>query len=396
MDAEDPLFIIYTSGSKEQPRGAVHSTAGYLLHASMTHQYAFNHQEGDVFWCTANIGWITGHTYLLYGPLLNGGTTLMFEGFPTYPCKDRVWDIIDKHQVNTFYSTPTTLRTLMALGKDTFDNHSLDSLKILGAVGEQINTDVWEWYYTSVGQKKCPIIDTWWQTGTGGIMITPIPGVTDLKPGCSGQPFFGVEPALLDKQCKEINGEGEGHLVIKRTWPGQVRTVYADHERYKDSYCKKFPGYYSTGDWAKRDKDGYYWVKGRLGDIIHTSNEQFASVDIENALRQHPDVVEAAVVGYPAHSMEQEVYAFVSLRNNIKPSDELKISVSNHTRKIVGLTATPSKLQWAKKMPKTRSGKILRQALQQIAENRIDDLGDVSLLLDPDAIEGLVENRLNQ
>lgn len=396
MDAEDPLFIIYTSGSLGVPKGAVHTTGGYLLYAAMTHKYAFNNQPGDVFWCTANIGWITGHTYLLYGPLANGGTTLMYEGFPTYPNEGRVWDIIDKHKVNTFYTAPTTLRSLKALGNESLHNHSLESLKLLGTVGEQINPEVWEWYYHEVGKGRCPIIDSWWQTGTGGIAISPLPGVTDLKPGSSALPFFGIEPALLDDNGKEIEGEGEGCLVIKRSWPGQIRSVFGSPENYVETYFAKFPGYYSTGDCARRDADGYYWITGRQDDIIYTAGKKLASTDIENALLIHPDVAEAAVVGFPASSKEQKIYAFITLMNQSKPSDELQTELIAHVRKISGDLSTPSQLQWAKQMPKTRSGKILRSILQQIAENRTDNLGDISLLFDPGAVKGLVDNRLNK
>ncbi len=396
MDAEDPLFIIYTSGSLGLPKGAVHTTGGYLLYAAMTHKYAFDYHEGDIFWCTANIGWVTGHSYTLYGPLANGGTTLMFEGFPTYPNEGRVWDIIDKHKVTAFYTAPTTLRGLMAYGNENIEKHSLASLKLLGSVGEQINPDVWEWYYHVIGKGNCPIIDTWWQTGTGGIMISPLPGVTDLKPGASALPFFGVEPALLDDDGKEIEGEGQGCLAIKRSWPGQMRTVFADHDRYVRTYFSKFPGYYSTGDCARRDADGYYWVTGRQDDIINVPGQRIASSDIENALLLHPDVAEAAVVGFPANCKEQNVYAFVTLMNHLDPSDERVDELLEHVRLIVGDDATPTQLQWANKLPKSRSGKILRSLLQQIAENRIDDLGDPSLLFDPRAVKGLVENRLNQ
>ncbi|MCB1756705.1 MAG: acetate--CoA ligase [Gammaproteobacteria bacterium] len=396
MDAEDPLFIIYTSGSLGLPKGAVHTTGGYLLYAAMTHKYAFNHRDGDIFWCSANIGWITGHTYLVYGPLANGGTTLMYEGFPTYPDEGRFWDIIDKHKVNTLYTAPTTLRSLKAFGNEILDKHSLDSLKVLGTVGEQINPDVWEWYYHEVGKERCTIIDSWWQTGTGGIAISTLPGVTDLKPGSSALPFFGIEPALLDDDGKEIDGEGEGCLVIKRSWPGQIRTVFADHQRYIDTYLSKYPGYYSTGDCARRDADGYYWITGRQDDIIYTAGQRLTSTDLENALRMHPQVAEAAVVGFPADAKEQQIYAYVVLMNQSEPTEELRTELINHVRKTCGAIATPSQLQWTRQMPKTRSGKIPRSILQQVAENRIDDLGDISLLFDPDAVKGLVDNRLNQ
>lgn len=396
MDAEDPLFIIYTSGSLGLPKGAVHTTGGYLLYAAMTHKYAFDHQEGDIFWCTANIGWITGHTYSLYGPLVNGGTTVMYEGLPTYPNEDRAWDIIDKHKVNTFYSAPTTLRSLMALGNEKIKNHDLDSLKLIGTVGEQINPDVWEWYYHIVGKDNCPVIDTWWQTGTGGVMITPLPGVTDLKPGSSALPFFGIEPALLDVNGREIKGEGDGALVIKRSWPGQVRTVYADHERYIKTYFERFPGYYSTGDCARRDEDGYYWITGRQGDIVQTPNKAIVSSDIENALLLHPSVAEAAVVGYPAGAKEQQVYAYVTLMRESEPTDALKAELTEHVQSLLGDSATPQQLQWAKSLPKTRSGKILRSILQKIADDNIENLGDISVLYDPDVVEDLVTRRLNQ
>lgn len=396
MDAEDPLFIIYTSGSLGVPKGAVHTTGGYLLWAAMTYKYAFNHCEGDVYWCTANIGWITGHTYFLYGPLLNGATTVMYEGFPTYPDEGRVWDIIDKHKVNTFYTAPTTLRSLLAFGNDSIETHSLDSLRMLGIVGEQINTEAWEWLYRVVGKEKCPIINTWWQTGTGGIMISPLMGVADQIPGSSGLPMLGVDAAILDDNGNEIKGEGEGCLVIKRTWPGQMRTVYADHELYVETYLSSFPGYYSTGDCARRDANGHFWVTGRQDDIIHRNNNKYASTDIENELLHHPEVAEAAVVGYPADSKEQSIYAFVKLMNNATPSDELKELLLTQASNNLGADATPGQLQWAAQLPKTRSGKILRSILQQIAANEVDNLGDISLLFDPRVVKKLVENRLSQ
>ncbi|HBR98489.1 MAG TPA: acetate--CoA ligase [Gammaproteobacteria bacterium] len=396
MDAEDPLFIIYTSGSLGTPKGAVHTTGGYLLWAALTHKYAFDHHEGDIIWCTANIGWITGHTYFLYGPLANGGTTLMYEGFPTYPNENRVWDIIDKHDVTTFYTAPTTLRSLLAYGDESIEAHHLSSLRLLGSVGEQINPDVWEWFYHVVGNDRCPIIDTWWQTGTGGIMICPLAGVTDLKPGSSALPLFGVEPALLDDDGQEMHGEGEGHLVIKRSWPGQVRAVFGDQKRFVDTYFSKFPGNYSTGDRARRDADGYYWVIGRQDDIIQRAGRKYTSSDIENTLLIHPQVAEAAVVGYPANCNEQHVYAFVTLMNESSPSDELRDVLIGLVASVEGRDCAPEQLQWARQLPKTRSGKILRSILQQIAANEVDNLGDISMLFDPRAVKDLVIHRLNQ
>ncbi len=396
MDAEDPLFIIYTSGTRGKPEGAVHTTGGYLLYAAITHKYVFDHRKSDIYWCSANIGWITGHTYLLYGPLLNGGTTLMYEGFWNYPNGDRVWDIIDKHNVNTFYSAPTMLRSLMALGNESINQHNLDSLRLLGSVGETLNPDVWEWYYHIVGKEKCPILDTWWQSGTGGIMLTPLAGSTDLKPGSVALPFFGVEPALIDQEGNEVIGPGEGCLVIKRSWPGQMRTMFSDHERFLKTYFLNFPGYYCTGDCARRDEDGYYWVTGRTDNTINTAGNRIASCDIESALLLHPEVAEAAVIGYPAGSDEQEIYAFVTLMYKSQPNDSLKKELIEHVREIMGETATPSKLQWARKLPKTRSGKILRTTLKKIAENKIDDLGDRSLSYNPGVIDDVINHRLNQ
>ena len=396
MDAEDPLFIIYTSGSLGLPKGAVHTTGGYLVWAAMTYKYAFSYQDSDVHWCTANIGWITGHTYTLYGPLLNGGTTLMFEGFPTYPDEGRVWDIIDKHSVNTFYTAPTTLRSLLAFGNDSIETHSLDSLRLLGTVGEQVNLDIWEWLYYVVGKGRCPVINTWWQTGTGGIMITPLLGVGEQKPGCTQWPMFGIDVAILDDTGNEVTGEGNGCLAIKRSWPGQVRTVYADHDSYVDTYFSRFPGYYSTGDCARRDSDGHYWVIGRQDDIIQRNNCTYASADIENALSNHPDVAEAAVVGFPADSKQQTVYAFVTLMNDCSPSDTLKSDLLNSVEQDQSSNATPEFLQWVPQLPKSRSGKIMRNLLQKVAANELEDLGDTSLLFDPRVVSKLVDERLNK
>jgi acetyl-CoA synthetase len=394
MESEDPLFILYTSGSTGKPKGVLHTTAGYLLQAAMTHKYVFDYQEGDVYWCTADVGWVTGHTYIVYGPLANGATTLMFEGVPTYPNASRCWDVVDKHKVASFYTAPTALRALMGAGNDWVTKTSRKSLRILGTVGEPINPEAWEWYHNVVGEGRCPIVDTWWQTETGAHMLTPLPGATDLKPGSATLPFFGVQPAILDGEGKEIEGEGEGSLVIKASWPSQIRSIYGDHQRAIDTYFSTYPGYYFTGDGARRDEDGYYWITGRMDDVLNVSGHRLGTAEIESALVQHPQVAESAVVGYHHDIKGQGIYAYVTLMQGEVPNDNMKKELVALCVKEIGAIARPDLIQWAPGLPKTRSGKIMRRILRKIATNEIDALGDISTLADPSVVDELIENRL--
>ncbi|MGD9601916.1 MAG: acetate--CoA ligase [Gammaproteobacteria bacterium] len=396
MDAEDPLFILYTSGSTGKPKGVLHTSGGYLMYAAMTHKYVFDYHDGDVYWCTADVGWVTGHSYIVYGPLANGATTLMFEGVPTYPDASRFWQVIDKHQVNIFYTAPTAIRALMGQGDAPVKRCARSSLRLLGSVGEPINPEAWEWYYQVVGDARCPIVDTWWQTETGGILISPLPGARPLKPGSATLPFFGVEPALLDEKGNELTGATSGALVIKRSWPGQMRTVYGDHERFRDTYFRMFPGYYFTGDGARRDADGYYWITGRIDDVINVSGHRIGTAEVESALVLHPSVSEAAVVGYPHDLKGQGIYAYVTLMAGQQPTDALRKQLVDHVRKEIGAIATPDVIQWAPGLPKTRSGKIMRRILRKIAANELDSLGDTSTLAEPAVVDDLVAHRAVQ
>ncbi|MFC1664515.1 acetate--CoA ligase [Pseudomonadota bacterium] len=393
MDAEDPLFILYTSGSTGKPKGVLHTTGGYLLYAAITHKYVFDYHDGDIYWCTADVGWVTGHTYIVYGPLANGATTLMFEGIPTYPDASRFWQVVDKHQVNIFYTAPTALRALMGQGDDLVNSTSRSSLKLLGTVGEPINPEAWEWYYNIVGDQRCPIVDTWWQTETGGILITPLPGVTKLKPGSATRPFFGVEPALLDADGKELEGAVSGNLVIKRPWPGQMRSLYGNHKRFIETYFTTYPGNYTTGDGARRDEDGFYWITGRVDDVINVSGHRMGTAEVESALVLHEAVAEAAVVGFPHEIKGQGIYAYVTLMNGVEPTDDLRKDLIRLVRTEIGPIASPDQIQWAPGLPKTRSGKIMRRILRKIAANEVDALGDTSTLADPAVVDDLVTNR---
>lgn len=393
MDAEDPLFILYTSGSTGKPKGVLHTTGGYLLQVSMTHKYVFDYHEGDIYWCTADVGWVTGHSYIVYGPLANGATTLMFEGVPTYPSASRCWEIIDKHQVNIFYTAPTAIRALMAVGDEPVTSTSRSSLKLLGTVGEPINPEAWEWYYRVVGESRCPIVDTWWQTETGGHMLTPLPGAIDLKPGSATVPFFGVQPVLLDEKGEEIEGPGEGSLAIKAAWPGQIRSVYGDHQRCIDTYYSTYPGYYFTGDGARRDEDGYFWITGRVDDVLNVSGHRMGTAEIESALVLHDQVAEAAVVGCPHDIKGQGIYCYVTLMSGCSPSDELKAELVKMCVKEIGPIAKPDVIQWAPGLPKTRSGKIMRRILRKVAANELDSLGDTSTLADPSVVDELIKHR---
>ncbi|WP_137820401.1 acetate--CoA ligase [Pseudomonas sp. 2FG] len=396
MDAEDPLFILYTSGSTGKPKGVLHTTGGYLLMAAMTHKYVFDYHDGDVYWCTADIGWVTGHSYIVYGPLANGATTLVFEGVPNYPDSSRFWQVIDKHQVNIFYTAPTALRALMREGEGPVQKTSRNSLRLLGSVGEPINPEAWEWYFNVVGERRCPIVDTWWQTETGSIMITPLPGASLLKPGSASKPFFGVQPALLDEQGQEIQGAGSGVLAIKASWPSQIRSVYGDHQRMIDTYFKPYPGYYFTGDGARRDEDGDYWITGRVDDVINVSGHRIGTAEVESALVLHDAVAEAAVVGYPHDIKGQGIYAFVTLMNGIEANEALKTELLALVSKEIGGFARPELIQWAPVLPKTRSGKIMRRILRKIACNELDTLGDTSTLADPSVVDSLIDKRLNR
>jgi acetyl-CoA synthetase len=396
MDAEAPLFVLYTSGSTGKPKGVLHTSGGYLLYAAMTHKYVFDYHDGDIYWCTADVGWVTGHSYIIYGPLCNGATTLMFEGVPTYPDAGRFWQVVDKHKVNIFYTAPTAIRALMAQGDDFVTRYERKSLRILGSVGEPINPEAWEWYHRVVGDHRCPIVDTWWQTETGGILITALPGATVLKPGSATLPFFGVEPALVDDQGRELEGEATGNLVIKHSWPGQMRTVYGDHQRFIDTYFKMYPGYYFSGDGAHRDADGYYWITGRVDDVINVSGHRMGTAEVESALVLHMAVAEAAVVGFPHDVKGQGIYAYVTLVNGHAPTDELRKELIAHVRKVIGPIATPDVIQWAPGLPKTRSGKIMRRILRKVAANEIDSLGDTSTLADPGVVDDLLAHRVHK
>ncbi|EIJ41173.1 acetate--CoA ligase [Beggiatoa alba B18LD] len=393
MDAEDPLFILYTSGSTGKPKGALHSTGGYMLYTAMTHKYVFDYHEGDVYWCTADVGWVTGHSYIVYGPLANGATTLMFEGVPTYPDAGRFWQVVDKHQVNIFYTAPTAIRALMGQGNELVTKTSRKSLRLLGSVGEPINPEAWEWYYHVIGEDRCPIVDTWWQTETGGILISPLPGATKLKPGSATLPFFGVVPALVSNEGEVLEGAVEGNLVITRPWPSQMRTVFGDHNRFIDTYFKTYPGTYFTGDGARRDADGYYWITGRVDDVINVSGHRMGTAEVESALVLHEAVAEAAVVGYPHDIKGQGIYAYVTLMADIEPSDELKKDLVRLVREEIGPIASPDVIQWAPSLPKTRSGKIMRRILRKIAANELENLGDTSTLADPTVVDHLITNR---
>ncbi len=396
MDAEDPLFILYTSGSTGKPKGVLHTTGGYLLQAAMTFKYVLDYRDGEVFWCTADVGWVTGHSYIVYGPLANGATSLMFEGVPSYPDSSRFWQVIDKHQVNIFYTAPTALRALMREGHGPLENTSRASLRLLGSVGEPINPEAWDWYFNAVGEQRCPIVDTWWQTETGGIMLSPLVSAQRIKPGCATQPMFGVQPVLLDEQGKEISGAGSGVLAIKASWPGQIRSVYGDPQRMLDTYFKPYPCYYFTGDGARRDEDGDYWITGRIDDVINVSGHRIGTAEVESALVLHDQVAEAAVVGYPHDVKGQGIYAFVTPMNGVEPSDALKKHLLELVSKEIGSFAKPELIQWAPALPKTRSGKIMRRILRKIACNELDSLGDTSTLADPSVVDGLIDKRLNR
>ena len=396
MNAEDPLFILYTSGSTGQPKGVMHTTGGYMVYASMTHQYVFDYQDGDVYWCTADVGWVTGHSYIIYGPLANGATTLMFEGVPTYPDASRFWQVVEKHKVSIFYTAPTAIRALMREGDDPVKKTDRSSLRLLGSVGEPINPEAWLWYHNIVGDGRCPIVDTWWQTETGGIMITPLPGATAAKPGSATRPFFGIQPVLVDGDNNIIDGAADGNLCINRSWPGQMRTVYGDHERFIQTYFTTFPGRYFTGDGCRRDDDGYYWITGRVDDVINVSGHRMGTAEVESALVAHPKVAEAAVVGYPHDIKGQGIYAYVTLIMGEEPSDELHAELRQWVRKEIGPIATPDLLQWAPGLPKTRSGKIMRRILRKVAADDFAELGDTSTLADPGVVDDLIENRQNR
>lgn len=396
IDSEDPLFILYTSGSTGKPKGVMHTTGGYLLGAAISYKYIFDHQEGEVYWCTADVGWITGHTYSLYGPLSNGATTVIFEGVPTYPDASRFWQVIDKHQINIFYTAPTAIRALMAQGNDFVSSTSRQSIRLLGTVGEPINPEAWEWYYRTVGEQRCQIVDTWWQTETGSAMITPLPGATALKPGSASRPFFGVQPVLLDGDGNELEGACEGNLAIKSSWPSQIRSVYGDHQRMIDTYFSTYPGYYFTGDGARRDEDGYYWITGRVDDVLNVSGHRMGTAEIESALVLHDAIAEAAIVGYPHDIKGQGIYAYVIPMHGITPSDKLLKELYAIVAKEIGPIAKPDLIQWAPDLPKTRSGKIMRRILRKIAANELENLGDTSTLADPSVVDQLIENRLNR
>ena len=396
MSAEDPMFILYTSGSTGAPKGVLHTTGGYMVYASMTHQYVFDYHDGDIYWCTADVGWVTGHSYIVYGPLANGATTLMFEGVPNYPSMSRFWDVCDKHGVNIFYTAPTAIRALMREGDDPVTKTSRKSLRLLGSVGEPINPEAWEWYYRVVGDSRCPIVDTWWQTETGGILITPLPGAIDLKPGSATKPFFGIKPQIVDNEGKVLDGATEGNLCLIDSWPGQMRTVYGDHERFEQTYFSTYHGKYFTGDGCKRDEDGYYWITGRVDDVINVSGHRMGTAEVESALVAHAKVAEAAVVGAPHDIKGQGIYAYVTLNAGEAPSDELKKELVQWVRKEIGPIASPDWLQWAPGLPKTRSGKIMRRILRKIAEDEFSNLGDTSTLADPAVVDDLIDNRQNK
>ncbi|MCC3304449.1 acetate--CoA ligase [Sneathiella sp. HT1-7] len=396
MNAEDPLFILYTSGSTGQPKGVLHTTGGYIVYAAMTHRYVFDYHDGDIYWCTADVGWVTGHSYIVYGPLANGATTLMFEGVPNYPTVSRFWEVCDKHKVNIFYTAPTAIRALMRDGDEPVKKTSRKSLRLLGSVGEPINPEAWRWYNDVVGEGRCPIVDTWWQTETGGILISPLPGATDLKPGSATLPFFGVEPVMVDNDGVVLKGACEGMLCIKDSWPGQMRTVYGDHERFIQTYFSHFDGLYFTGDGARRDEDGYYWITGRVDDVINVSGHRMGTAEVESALVAHELVAEAAVVGYPHDIKGQGIYAYVTLTAGVAPSEDLRSELVKWVRHEIGPIATPDLIQWAPGLPKTRSGKIMRRILRKVAENDYGSLGDTSTLAEPTVVEELIDNRMNK
>ena len=396
MDAEDPLFILYTSGSTNKPKGVLHTTGGYIVYASFTHECVFDYHDGDVYWCTADVGWVTGHSYIVYGPLANGATTLMFEGVPNYPDASRFWQVIDKHKVNIFYTAPTAIRALMREGEAPVKKTSRESLRLLGTVGEPINPEAWLWYHRVVGEGRCPIVDTWWQTETGGILISPLPGAIAQKPGSATRPFFGVDPLLVDDKGTELAGATSGNLCLRDSWPGQMRTVFRDHARFEQTYFSTYPGYYFTGDGCRRDEDGYYWITGRVDDVINVSGHRLGTAEIESALVAHPKVAESAVVGYPHDIKGQGIYAFVTLKAGVQPTDELRKELVKWVRQEISPIATPDLLQWAPGLPKTRSGKIMRRILRKIAENLPDQLGDTTTLADPGVVRDLVENRLSK
>ncbi|BBF94629.1 acetate--CoA ligase [Blastochloris tepida] len=396
MNAEDPLFILYTSGSTGKPKGVLHTTGGYLVYAAMTHQYVFDYHDGDIYWCTADVGWVTGHSYIVYGPLANGATTLMFEGVPNYPTIGRFWEVIDKHKVNIFYTAPTAIRSLMQAGEEPVKKTSRASLRLLGSVGEPINPEAWEWYHRVVGDDRCPIVDTWWQTETGGILITPLPGATKLKPGSATRPFFGVVPEVVDANGQVLDGACEGNLVLADSWPGQMRTVYGDHDRFVQTYFSTYAGKYFTGDGCRRDADGFYWITGRVDDVINVSGHRMGTAEVESALVAHPKVSEAAVVGYPHDIKGQGIYAYVTLMSGIEPSEELRKELVNWVRKEIGPIASPDLIQFAPGLPKTRSGKIMRRILRKIAEDEFGNLGDTSTLADPGVVDDLIGNRQNR
>ena len=396
MNAEDPLFILYTSGSTGKPKGVLHTSGGYLVFAALTHQYVFDYHDGDIYWCTADVGWVTGHSYIVYGPLANGATTLMFEGVPTYPDSSRFWQVVDKHKVNIFYTAPTAIRALMADGEGPVKSTSRASLRLLGTVGEPINPEAWEWYYQVVGEGRCPIVDTWWQTETGGILVSPLPGATALKPGSATRPFFGIKPAIVDGDGQILDGEATGNLVLLDSWPGQMRTVYGDHQRFFDTYFSQYPGKYFTGDGARRDADGYYWITGRVDDVINVSGHRMGTAEVESALVAHSKVAEAAVVGCPHPIKGQGIYAYVTLNAGEEPGEELRQELVAWVRQEIGPIACPDCLQWAPGLPKTRSGKIMRRILRKIAEDAHDELGDVSTLADPAVVDELIANRIQR
>jgi len=396
MNAEDPLFILYTSGSTGAPKGVLHTTGGYLVYAAMTFQYVFNYRPGDIYWCTADVGWVTGHSYIVYGPLACGATSLMFEGVPNYPDASRFWQVCDKHQVNIFYTAPTAIRALMREGEGPVQKTSRQSLRLLGSVGEPINPEAWQWYFNVVGDGRCPIVDTWWQTETGGILISPLPGATDLKPGSATRPLFGISPAIVDGDGVIQDGAASGNLVILDSWPGQMRTLYGDHQRFVDTYFSTHEGRYFTSDGARRDEDGYYWITGRVDDVLNVSGHRMGTAEVESALVSHDTVAEAAVVGYPHEIKGQGIYGYVTLMADVEPSDELAVELRNWVRKEIGPIASPDLLQWAPALPKTRSGKIMRRILRKIAENDYGSLGDTSTLADPGVVDNLIENRMNR
>jgi len=396
MNAEDPMFILYTSGSTGKPKGVLHTTGGYMVYASMTHQYVFDYHDGDIYWCTADVGWVTGHSYIVYGPLANGAVTLMFEGVPTWPDSSRFWQVVEKHKVNIFYTAPTAIRALMREGEAPVKGCDRSSLRLLGSVGEPINPEAWMWYHDVVGDGRCPIVDTWWQTETGGILITPLPGATATKPGSATRPFFGIEPVLVDADNNVLDGAVDGNLCIAGSWPGQMRTVYGDHQRFIETYFTTFPGRYFSGDGARRDADGYFWITGRVDDVLNVSGHRMGTAEVESALVAHPKVAESAVVGYPHDIKGQGIYAYVTLIEGCEPSDELAAELRQWTRKEIGPIATPDLLQWAPQLPKTRSGKIMRRILRKIAANDYTELGDTSTLTDPNVVTDLIENRQNR